>query len=162
MSTVDQQLKDIAERAVPVERVVQQPEPASHAPHEAAPEPLPADDDDMIEISREQMQQLCEKAQARLDNARIAVKVKQEAHAATKKTLADAIMAWQAQADPLSPEERRQREVRSHLASEQAKRAARRGVHPNAAAYVQKRMQNSGNHRGAFPRQYMGRNIRSI
>jgi len=130
-----------------------------------APEPTPApaaDDGDMIEISREQMHKLCEKAQARLDAARIVVKVLQGNVVETKRKLADAITAWQQQADPLTPAQRREREMRNHLASEQDKRAKRGGVQPNAAAYVAKRMTNSGNHRGAFPRQYMGRNIRSI
>lgn len=113
-------------------------------------------------ITREQSQHLMDLAHVRLDNARIAVKVKQQELSDSKRTLADAIMAWQEQADPLTPAQRREREMRQHLASEQAKRAARGGVHPNAAAYVQKRMTNSGNHRGAFPRQFQGRNIRTV
>ena len=129
-----------------------------------APEPEPphidtADSTPEAKISREQAQHLMEVAHVRLDNARIAVKIAQQDLGNTKGKLATAIIAWQQQADPLTPAERREREMRNHLASEQAKRAARGKPYPQAQAFVQKRMTNSGNHRGAFPRNYFGRSV---
>lgn len=122
------------------------------------PEPQEAE----AQITREQSQHLLDVAHVRHDNTVIAVKLAQQRLSVTKRELADAITSWQVQVDPITPEQRRQREMRRHLASEQAKREARGAPHPNAQAFVQKRMTNSGNHRGAFPRQYQGRNIRSV
>jgi len=120
-----------------------------------APAPAPAE----AHISREQAQRLIEAAHVRLDNARIAVRAAQDEMRNTQGKLADAIRSWQEQADPLTPAQRREREMRNHLASEQAKRAARGKPYPQANLFVQKRMQNSGNHRGAFPRNYFGRSV---
>ena len=136
------------------------PEPqqvAAPEPEPPAPEPAPEPED--VEVSREQAQRLVEAAHTRLDTARIGVRVAQEALRKTQGKLADCITAWQAQVDPLSPAERREREMRNHLASEQAKRAARGAPHSRATAFVQKRMVN-GPHRGAYPKQYQGRTVK--
>jgi len=136
---------------------------AQPEPQQAAPEPTPAPkatQEPEVRIGREQARRLVEAAHVRLDNARIAVRAATEALRDTKRKLADAITAWQQQADPLTPAQRQQRETRNFLASEQAKRAARGKPYPQANAFVQKRMQNSGNRRGAFPRSYFGRNVK--
>ncbi len=148
---LDEALREM-KLAAPAEPPQTAPEPTP------VPEPTPAPAE--ANISREQAQRLVEAAHVRLDTGRVAVRVAQEKLRETKGKLALAITAWQQQADPLSPAERQQRETRNFLASEQAKRAARGKPYPQAQAFVQKRMQNSGNHRGAFPRSYFGRSVK--
>lgn len=126
------------------------------------PAPAPQPEPQEAELTRQQAQHAMDLAHVRLDNARVAVNVAKQRLGVTKKALADAITAWQQQVDPLTMAERREREMRNHLKAQQEQRAKRGGVHPNATAFVQKRMQNSGNHRGAFPRQFQGRNIRTV
>ncbi len=135
---------------------------APRAPEPEQPHIDTADSTPEANIGREQAQRLVEAAHVRLDTGRIAVRVAQEELRETKGKLALAITAWQQQADPLTPAQRQQRETRNFLASEQAKRAARGAPSPQAAAFVQKRMKNSGNHRGAFPRSYFGRTVAKL
>lgn len=72
----------------------------------------------------------------------------------TRGDLASAVMGWQLLAenstDGLSPEQRRQREVRWHIEAQNAERQAR-SSRRSATAFVQKRMQN-GPGRGAYSR----------
>jgi hypothetical protein len=136
-----------------------QPEPQQVATPEPTPASAPTQEPE-VSIGREQSQRLVESAHTRLNTARINVRVATEALRETKGKLATAITGWQTSADPLTPAQRREREMRNHLAGEQAKRAARRAPSPQATAFVQKRMQNSGNRRGAFPRQYLGRTVK--
>jgi hypothetical protein len=86
-----------------------------------------------------------------LDLANVRVRLAQDRIGFTRGELGAAIQAWQQQTDRLSPEERRQREVRHHLASEQARRIANPKIAGRRAkAFVQKQMRN-GPHRGAYP-----------
>lgn len=140
--------EELADALAEMERVPAEPTP----PDMPQPEPTPAE----AQITREQAQHAMDAAHVRLDNARIAVRVAQENVRETKGALAKAITAWQTQADPLSPAERREREVRSHLASEQAKRAARRAPSSQATTFVQRQMKN-GPQRGAFSMQQAAR-----
>jgi len=120
------------------------------------PEPVVTEVEPEARISREQAQHAVDASRTRLDNARIAVKVAQENCHVARDKLAKATIAWQEQGEPLSNAERQQREVRNHLASEAANRAARGAPHSGAARFVQKHMRNGPN-RGAFSMQQAAR-----
>ena len=88
----------------------------------------------------------------------------------TKGAFALAITGWQTHGDPLTPEQRRQQEVRNHLASEQARkqRLADAGQATTrmdtrkfpAQNMVTGPMGHKGNTRGAFPREYQHRTVK--
>jgi|SRR5579862_73276 len=124
---------------------------------EAEPTANGSDSEPEAKITFEQAQHSLQLAQARLERGRVALTVANEAGKKTRATLAASIEAWQRQVDPLTPAERQQREIRSHLVGEAARRAAnpRRGI-TRGAAFAAKRMVN-GSSRGAFSLQQAAR-----
>lgn len=150
-------------------------------PHANGAEPPHVDAADAaprLEITREQSQAAVESAHNRLGEARVLVKVAQQRHADTKATLARAITTWQNESDPLTPAERQQREIRNHIASENARRAARHapainrrignstvdrtaayGRDPSAEGFARSQMQ-TGYRRGAYPASMRGRRLK--
>ena len=85
----------------------------------SSPQAVP-DDAPEAKLSAEQAQAAVENAHRRLGEARAAVIIARNKLADTKGALALCITAWQTHSDPMTPEQRRQAEVRNHLASEQA------------------------------------------
>ena len=154
----------------------------------AAPEPLavevgdaPADErgvpttspqavPDAPIMPQAQARAMVEAAHKRLGEARVAVLTARNKLQDTKGALALAITGWQTHSDPMSPEQRRQQEVRNHLASEAAKRQrlADAGLATSrmdtrkfpAQNMVTGQMGAKGNNRGAFPREYQHRTIK--
>jgi hypothetical protein len=101
-------------------------------------------------ITREQSQQRVEAAHAALGDARVRVQICKQKLADSKAALAKAILVWQREADPMTPEQRRQREARNFLAATAAEREGRRSMTAHTAKqFVQKRMLN-GPQRGAY------------
>jgi len=94
-------------------------------------------------------------ANAALDKARDKMVSAQVNLRHKRENFNGAVLQWQMMAesatDGLSAEARRQIEVRNHLASTAAERAARRAPHGSATAFVQRHMQNGPN-RGAYSR----------
>jgi predicted DNA binding CopG/RHH family protein len=109
-------------------------------------------------ITREQSQKRVEAAHAKLGEARVNVRIAQETLARTKTKLAECIMSWQAAADPVSPELRRQREARAMIETSNQTRAQRHNrTAITAKQYVWNRQVNGGNSRGAYSRQQAAR-----
>jgi hypothetical protein len=109
------------------------------------------------EISQAESLDRMQAAHNALGAARVAVKIGQQKVADTKAALASAVVAWQTASDPLTPDQRREREVRNHLAAMQAERASRRNATAiTARQFVQKTMKN-GPQRGAFSMQQAAR-----
>lgn len=106
-------------------------------------------------IREAEARRLLDEANQRLGVAREKLVNAQAILRSKRADLGTAIYQWQmlseSATDGLSPEARRQIEVRNHLASAAADRAARRGRGNSATAFVQKRMQN-GPSRGAYSR----------
>jgi hypothetical protein len=112
-----------------------------------------------------------ERAHKRLGEARVAVQIARQKLVDTKGKLALAITAWQSNSEPGTPEERRMREVRAHLASEAARKQRLRdaGVQPNrmrtdkfpAVNLETGQMGSKGNSRGAYPAAYEHRNVKN-
>jgi hypothetical protein len=121
-------------------------------------------------IPHAQARAAVEKAHKRLGEARAAVITARNKLADTKGALALAITGWQTHSDPLTPEQRRQQEVRNHLASEQARkqRLADAGQATTrmdtrkfpAQNMVTGAMGHKGNTRGAYPREYQHRTVK--
>lgn len=127
----------------------------------------PADEAPEASITQGQARVACEMAHKRLSTAQVAVITARQRVADTKSALAVAINAWATAGDGsgLTQEQRQQREIRAHLAGEQARRAGLK-----AAGLPPQRMQPNkilapgqahfrGNSRGAFPKSYQGRNV---
>ncbi len=109
-------------------------------------------------VTAQQMQDVVNAAQRRLENARINVRQRTAELQAKRTAMAKAIASWQSGQPKHSWEEN----ARAEVAASQAARAARvaaggPGTSATAAAYVRKRMQNGGRSRGAFPASWLGR-----
>lgn len=125
--------------------------------------------DDAPIMSQAQARAMVEAAHKRLGEARVAVLTARNKLQDTKGALALAITGWQTHSDPMTPEQRRQQEVRNHLASEAARKQALANMglattrmttqkHP-AQNMATGQMGHKGNHRGAFPREYQHRTV---
>ncbi len=135
-------------------------------PDPSSPQAVP----DAPIMSQAEARARVEKAHKRLGEARVAVLTARNKLQDTKGALALAITGWQTHSDPMSPEQRRQQEVRNHLASEAAKRQrlADAGLATSrmdtrkfpAQNMVTGQMGAKGNNRGAFPREYQHRTIK--
>lgn len=121
-------------------------------------------------ISQGQARVAVELAHKRLSTAQVAVITARQRHADTKSALAKAITAWATEGDGsgLTQEQRQQKEIRAHLAGEQARRAGLK-----AAGLPTQRMRTDkhlapgqthfrGNQRGALPRTFQNRNIHDM
>jgi hypothetical protein len=144
--------------------------------HAAEPE-RPAERAPTPKISQRDARAAIEAAENRLGNARIAERTKGQEAANARGALARAIQSWQMHIDPATPEERRQREVRAHLAGEQARRAARvaRPIPQVGNSYVDRSrayrrgsdandfarsQMQTGDRHGAYPANMRGRQVR--
>jgi hypothetical protein len=101
------------------------------------------------QLTRQQAQHAMEVAAVKLGNCRLAVKVNEEKFRATVGTFEKAKIAWEQQVDPLSPEQRQERERRSFLHAEQERRRQRGAPHSGANAFVRRNMIRGGQ-RGAY------------
>lgn len=151
--------------------------PPTNEPAEPETAASEADEVPEAELTHRQAQAAVEAAHTQLGNARVAVKIAQQKHADAKGALAAAILAWQTGGDFGTPEERRMRMVRDHLASEQAKRAtkvaaqgqrvgnsvvdvsAKYSRDPTANGFARAQMRNGGSHRGAYPKSMRGQTV---
>lgn len=138
--------------------------PADALGDTASPQAVP----EAAHITQQAAWAMVEAAHRRLGTARLAVQLAQRKHSDTKAALARCVMAWQQNADPGTPEERRARELRNHLAGE-AEQRARRGYTPkmdtskhSAFDPVSGRSGFKGNRRGALPSNFQHRNVNSI
>jgi hypothetical protein len=155
--------ESLAETATPAAEVGSAPADDRSSP-QAAPDNAP-----QVKLTYEQARIAVEKAHKRLGEARVAVVIARNRHQDTKGALALAIEGWQRNADPMTPEQRRQQEVRNHLASEAAKRqrladAGLATTRMDTRKFPAQNMQtgamgHKGNSRGAYPREYQHRTI---
>ncbi len=139
--------------------------PAESSPLQAVPDHAPE-----VKLSAPKAWAAVERAHKRLGEARVAVITARNKVQDTKGALALAITGWQTYSDPMTPEQRRQQEVRNHLAGEQARRQrlADAGLATTrmdtrkfpAQNMVTGAMGHKGNTRGAFPREYQHRTVK--
>jgi hypothetical protein len=166
-------LKDpelLAVPQLPAAEVRSAPADTQGADAEPASPKAPPDEPPEVKLSYGEARAAVERAHRRLGAARVSVLTARNKHADTKGALALAIEAWQRNADPMTPEQRRQQEVRNHLASEAAKRQrlAEAGLATTrmdtrkfpAQNMVTGAMGHKGNTRGAFPREYQHRTVK--
>lgn len=107
-------------------------------------------------IAEAEARRQLDEVNARLGAAREALVNAQIVRRDRRAALAASITAWQllseSATEGLTAEQRRQIEVRNHLAATAAERASRRKAHSGATAFVQKNMRN-GPQRGAYSMQ---------